>query len=130
MEKIREITTYKSYFSDYYTIQNAKLQAKIDFVLYILETQHFVPDTYVKHITGSNGIYEIRVSTGSNEYRVLFFFENGDLISGGKVVILGNGFLKKANRDYKKAVQLAEAIKEVYFEEKVENDINKDIDNI
>ncbi|MFN0204342.1 MAG: type II toxin-antitoxin system RelE/ParE family toxin [Bacteroidia bacterium] len=93
-----------------------KVQEKIDFILFILETQIFIPQKYVKHITGSEGIYEVRVSVGSNEHRILFFFEEGDLISGGKIIILGNAFVKKDNKDYKKAVVLAEKIKEEYFE--------------
>lgn len=133
MEKLREVKFYKSYFLEYYKAQSEKVQEKIDFILQVLETQHFVSDKYVKHITNSNGIYEIRISVGSNEYRILFFFESGDLISGGKIIVLGNGFMKKDTKDYKKAVQLAEAIKDAYFEEQAEKDKakaeNKDIDN-
>lgn len=132
MEKLREIKFYQSYFLEYYKAQSEKVQEKIDFILQVLETQHFVSDKYVKHITNSNGIYEIRISIGSNEYRILFFFESGDLISGGKIIVLGNGFMKKDTKDYKKAVQLAEAIKDAYFEEQAEKDKakaeNKDID--
>lgn len=104
MEKLREIKFYQSYFLEYYKAQSEKVQEKIDFILQVLETQHFVSDKYVKHITNSNGIYEIRISVGSNEYRILFFFESGDLISGGKIIVLGNGFMKKDTKDYKKAV--------------------------
>lgn len=133
MEKLREIKFYQSYFLEYYKAQSEKVQEKIDFILQVLETQHFVSDKYVKHITNSNSIYEIRISIGSNEYRILFFFESGDLISGGKIIVLGNGFMKKDTKDYKKAVQLAEAIKDAYFEEQAEKDKakaeNKNIDN-
>lgn len=83
-----------------------------------MATQHFVPIQYVKFIENSDGIYEIRVSVGSNEYRVLFFFETSSLIEGGKVVILGNGFIKKDKKDYKKAVAIAEQIKQKYLAEK------------
>ena len=53
-----------------------------------------------------------------NKYRILFFFEEGSLIEGGKIVILGNGFIKKDKKDYKKAVSKAEFIKKEYFDEK------------
>ena len=55
MDKIREIKIYQSYFTDYYALQNDKVKDKIKFVLYVLETQHFIPDTYVKHITKNYG---------------------------------------------------------------------------
>jgi hypothetical protein len=37
------------------------------------------------------------------------------LIEGGRIVILGNGFTKKDNKDYKKAVEIAEKIKINYL---------------
>jgi hypothetical protein len=71
----------------------------------------------VKYIENSEGIYEIRVSVRSDEYRILFFFESSSLIEGGNVVILGNGFIKKDKKDYRKAVSIAEKIKKEYLEE-------------
>ena len=71
----------------------------------------------MKFIENSDGIYEIRVSVRSDEYRILFFFESSSLIEGGNVVILGNGFIKKDKKDYRKAVSIAEKIKKEYLEE-------------
>ena len=117
MDKVREIIFYKNYFLEFYCTVDTKVQEKIDFVLDVLQTQKFVPQAYVKFIENSNSIYEIRISVRNNEYRILFFFEDSSLIEGGKVVILGNGFLKKDKKDYIKAVKKAELIKKEYFED-------------
>ncbi len=118
MDNIRQIVFHKTYFWEFYNSVNSKVQEKIDFVLEILATQHRVPTNHVKFIENSDGIYEIRVSVRTDEYRILFFFEEGSLIEGGKIVIIGNGFIKKDKKDYKKAVNKAEYIKKEYFDEK------------
>lgn len=71
-----------------------------------------VPEKYFKHISGSTGIYEIRVGVGSDIYRVFSFFDKGQL------VILLNGFQKKTQRTPKSEIELAEKLKEQYFDEK------------
>lgn len=117
MANLRQVKFFKQYFLDFYTSLNTRVQEKIDYLLDVLATQPFVPSKYVKYIENSDGIYELRISISTNEYRILFFFESGSLIDGGKVVILGNGFIKKDRKDYKKAVEKAEAIKRDYFKE-------------
>jgi hypothetical protein len=113
-QKLREVY-FTSFFMAFYEEQSQKVQEKFDFLIEILQTQPNIPQKYVKHISNSDGIYELRVSSQQNEYRVLFFFEEGSLIEGGKIVILGNGFIKKDNKDYKKAVEIAEEIKNEYL---------------
>ena len=117
MENIRTIIFYKSYFLDFYNAVGQKVQDKIEYILDILATQQIVPMKFIKYIENSDGIYELRVSAGSNEYRILCFFESGSLIEGGKVVVLGNSFLKKDKKDYKKALEKAQKIRTEYFEE-------------
>ncbi len=114
---MRELIFYKTYFRVFYDELDERARNKIDHTLLILETQPVVPQKFVKHIIGSAGIYEARTSVGSNEYRVLFFFESGSLIEGGKIVVVGNGFLKKSDRDYRRAIEVAEEIKSEYFAE-------------
>ncbi len=115
MEKNLRTVRFTPYFMEFYEAQKAKIQEKFDFLIEILQTQPTIPQKYVKHLTNSEGIYELRVSSLQKEYRVLFFFEAGSLIEGGRIVILGNSFIKKDNKDYKKAVELAEKIKSDYL---------------
>ena len=63
-------------------------------------------------MTGSSGLFEIRVEVGSNIYRVFSFFDEGSL------VVLINGFIKKTQKTPKSKIELAERIKKQYFDEK------------
>ncbi len=114
---MRTVVFYKNHFADFFETLTDRAKERLEYLLFVLETQPYIPTKYVKHISGSSGIYEIRATVGSNEYRVLFFFESGSLVEGGTVVILGNGFLKKSEKDYRRAVEKAEQIRIEYFEE-------------
>ena len=63
-------------------------------------------------MTGSSGLFEIRVEVGSNIYRVFSFFDEGSL------VVLINGFIKKTQKTPRSEIELAERIKKQYFDEK------------
>jgi len=80
--------------------------------LQLIATLDRVPEKYFKHITGSTGIYEVRVEVGLNIFRIFSFFDKGQL------VILVNGFQKKTQKTPKKEIELAEKIKKLYFDEK------------
>ncbi|MBP9883242.1 MAG: type II toxin-antitoxin system RelE/ParE family toxin [Chitinophagales bacterium] len=71
-----------------------------------------VPEKYFKHLTGTTGLYEIRVEAGSAIYRVFCFFDKGQLI------ILVNGFQKKTQKTPSNEIELAEKLKKQYFNEK------------
>jgi phage-related protein len=71
-----------------------------------------VPVKYFSHMTGTTGIFEVRVEVGTNIYRVFSFFDEGQLI------ILVNGFQKKSQKTPKKEIELAEKLKKQYFNEK------------
>jgi putative component of toxin-antitoxin plasmid stabilization module len=115
---IRKISFYKDYFLDFYEVQSQQTKTKIKFCLSMLEQQEKVPTKFVKHITNGEGLYELRIRVGSNQFRILFFFEEGDLISGGDIVILLNAFVKKKDGDLDKAVKFALKLKEEYFSKK------------
>ena len=71
-----------------------------------------VPETYLKHIENTQGLYEIRVQQGSNIFRVFCFFDEG------KLVVLANGFQKKSQKTPKKEIEMALKIKSEYENEK------------
>ena len=71
-----------------------------------------VPEKYFKHVTGSTGLFEIRVEAGSDIYRIFSFFDKGQLI------VLINGFQKKSQKTPKNEIELAEKLKKQYFDEK------------
>ena len=61
---------------------------------------------------GCDGVYEIRVSSGSNIFRIFCFFDRDQL------VILLNGFQKKTQKTPLKEIERALRIKKEYYEEK------------
>lgn len=89
-----------------------EVQKKFNWTLQLISTLDRVPEKYFKHMTGSTGIFEIRVEIGSDIYRVFSFFDKGHL------VVLVNGFQKKSQKTPKKEVELAEKLKKQYFYEK------------
>ena len=97
---------------DFFNDLKPEVKTKFNWTLQLIATQDRVPEKYFKHITGSNGIYEVRVEVGSDIYRVFGFFDKGRLI------ILVNGFQKKTNKTPKGELVLAEKLKKQYFDEK------------
>ena len=64
-----------------------------------------VPETYLKHLEGTEKLYEIRVQSGSDIFRIFCFFDEGNL------VVLVNGFQKKTQKTAKQEVVKALKIK-------------------
>lgn len=108
----RTVISYKSYFEDFLEKQNPKVKAKIAWTLKLIEEIHQVPETYLKHIEETDGLYEVRVQQGSDIFRVFSFFDEG------KLIILANGFQKKTQKTPKKEIMKALKIKKEYYENK------------
>ena len=70
---VREIIAYKYYFEDFLKDQPKKVQDKIFKIIEAIETLERVPSNYLKHIVGTNGLYEARIKLGSNIWRVFCF---------------------------------------------------------
>jgi len=104
----RQILAYKRYFLDFYEKQTSEVQKKIEWTLQLLRTIERVPKKYFDHITGTDGLYEIRVEYQGNIYRIFAFFDKGNLI------ILGNGFQKKTQKTPKSEIEKALKIKKEY----------------
>ena len=102
--KIRTAFYYKNYFFDFYNLQRPRVRNKILKTIKLIEDLRIVPDKFLKHITGTIGLYEIRVKVGSDIFRIFCFFDSDNLI------ILINGFQKKTQKtpdsEIKKALQL------------------------
>ena len=111
MEQIRELVFYRNYFRSFYDEQPIKVKQKIDFVLFMVTHAERIPVKFLKHIEGQEGLYEIRVEVGSNIYRVFCCFDRG------KVVVLFNGFQKKAQRAPRSEIALAVKLMKAYLSE-------------
>lgn len=109
---IREIRFYKNYFIDFYISLDSSAQEKIEYVFKVIRTVDRIPEKFLKHLEGADGLYEIRIKAGSNIYRVFCCFD------AGKVVILFNGFQKKSQRTPRKEITKAIKLKDEYFNNK------------
>ena len=109
--KIRTVTFYKDYFTEFFVKQREKVQDKITWTLELLEQLEKIPETYLKHIENTEGLYEIRVKQGSDIFRIFCFFDKG------KLIVLANGFQKKVQKTPKKEIDKALKIKKDYENE-------------
>ena len=108
----RHIIVYRRYFFDFYETLDEKSQRKIEWTLNLIRLVRQVPEKYFKHLSGTEGLYEIRVEVESNIYRIFSFFDSGN------IVVLGNGFQKKSKRIPEKELRKAHKIMNEYFNEK------------
>lgn len=109
--KQRTIIFYKDYFQKFFAKQKEKVKDKIIWTFDLIEELTKVPETYLKHIENTNGLYEIRVQIGSDIFRIFCFFDKGQL------VVIINGFQKKSQKTPKKEIEKAIKIKQEYEEE-------------
>lgn len=109
---IRQIIFYKHYFREFFDQQDEKVQEKIDFVLDLIANVERVPEKFLKHLTGTEGLYEVRVKSGNNIFRIFCFFDEG------KLVVLLHGFQKKTEKIPSKELERATGLKKEYFTEK------------
>lgn len=110
--KYRTIVAYKSYFEDFLLKQRQKVRDKISWTFILIEQIHIVSEKYLKHISGTDGLYEIRIQLGNDIFRIFCFFDEG------KLVVLANGFQKKTQKTPKQEIKRALKIMEEYYDEK------------
>jgi phage-related protein len=111
-EKVRTLYYFRNYFLEFYGELPEKVQKKFDYVLKLIEFVERVPKKFLKHIEGTKGLYEMRIESGSNIFRVFCCFDEGKLIA------LLNGFQKKSQKTPLNEIEKAETLMETYFDEK------------
>lgn len=111
-QKYRTIIFYKDYFQDFFLKQRDKVKDKIIWTFDLIEEIQRVPESYLKHIENTDGLYEIRIQSGNDIFRIFCFFDQGQL------VVLANGFQKKTQKTPKQEIEKALKIMEEYENEK------------
>ena len=106
------LITFKDYFEAFLKKQRQKVREKIFWTFLLIEEVQQVPETYLKHLEGTDGLYEIRIQLASDIFRIFCFFDEG------KLVVLANGFQKKTQKTPKQEITKALKIKEEYYESK------------
>lgn len=107
----REVVFYKNYFLDFYSSLSGKARLKVDWTLQLIETTERVPLKFLKSMTGTEGLYEIRVLFGKDALRIFCFFDEG------KLVVLINGFVKKSKKTPRQELKRAKRLRKQYYDE-------------
>ena len=110
--KYRTVIFYKDYFEKFFVKQKEKVKDKIVWTFELIEELERIPETYLKHLQNTEGLYEIRVQLGRDTFRIFCFFDEG------KLVVTINGFQKKSQKTPRKEIVKAEKLKKQYFDEK------------
>lgn len=71
-----------------------------------------VPEKFLKHLEGTEGLYEIRVEFQSNIFRIFCCFDEG------RLVVLFNGFQKNTQKTPKNELEKAERLMKEYYQTK------------
>ena len=109
MIRERQIIFHEHYFQEFYLEVNDNVKEKIGFVFRVIKTVNQIPEKFLKHIEGTEGLFEIRVKVRTNIYRIFCCFDKGDL------VVLFNAFQKKTEKTPKQEIELALKLKNEYF---------------
>ena len=114
---MREIIFYRTYTNECPIEQfldglNSKQAQKVTWVLQLVEELELVPATYLKKLTNTDDLWEIRIQQGNNIFRLLGFFDAVNF------VVLTNGFQKKTQKTPKAEILLSEQRKKDYLTRK------------
>lgn len=108
----RGVGIYKDFFTDFYKKQPLVVRKKIDWTILLIQTMKIVPEKYLKHLTNTDGLWEIKISAGNGIFRIFCFFDDGNFI------ILLTGFQKKTQKTPRNEIKRAEKLKIEYYEKK------------
>jgi len=111
---VREIHFYRTEtgkcpVEEFFDTLSDKQVEKVLWVLRIIRDIDFVPREYLKKLVNTDDIWEIRVKSGSNIFRVLGF------IHKSKIIILTNGFMKKTQKTPSKEIKIAQDRKKIIW---------------
>ncbi len=95
---------------------SGKQAQKVLWVLRLIQDLDSVPSKYLKKLVNTDDIWEVRVQSGNNTFRLLGFFDNNNLI------ILTNGFAKKTQKTPSQEIDLAEKRKKDYLSRRQNNE--------
>ena len=110
--KVRKLVFYKDYYDVFIKNQRPRVQAKIFWTIILIENVEKVPSKYLKYIIGSDGVFEIRILTRNDIFRIFCFFNKQNEL------VLINGFQKKTQKTPQNEIDKALKIKHDYENEK------------
>ena len=114
-EYVRRVIVFEDHFKEFRKTLERDALKKLYQVLTLIMMVEVIPVKFLKAIEGRKGLYEIRMEHSGNIYRIFCCFDEGNL------VILFNGFQKKAHKTPHEQLDKAEALMKKYFEMKRQN---------
>lgn len=106
----RRVKAYKDYFLKFINSLNDSQSRKVFYVIDMLKSQERLSEKFVKHL--EDGIYELRAEYAGDIFRVLFIFDEG------QIILLFNGFHKKTQKTPRKEIDLAKKLRREYYDDK------------
>jgi len=82
-----------------------RVQNKFKYLLEVLEEHNIIHSSFVEKLTNTK-YYELKIKA-ENQIRIIIFTIDSENFNEANQIILLNGFLKRTNKDYKKAVKIA-----------------------
>ena len=110
---VRQIVFFGPYFDKFYLAQPQNVRTKIQYVFDLVRTEARVPEKFFKHLTDTDGLYEMRVEVSGSIYRIFCFFD------AGKLVVVTSAFQKKTPATPKAELERAARLKRDYFQLKL-----------
>ena len=99
--------------TDFLDSLSGKQVQKVAWVLQLIEELDVIPTTYLKKLTNTDDIWEVRVLISGNIFRLLGFFD------GDNPVVLTHGFQKKTQKTPAKEIKIAEKRRKDYLLRKI-----------
>jgi phage-related protein len=111
---VREISFYRNQSDDcpiehFLDSLSGKQAQRVTWVLRLIEELDIVPAQYLKKLDGTDDLWEVRVQIGGTAIRLLGF------LTGGRALVLTNGFTKKTRKTPAQEIALAEKRKFDYL---------------
>ena len=85
---------------------SVRVQNKFKYLLQILEEHKIIHTSFVEKLINSK-YYELKIKA-ENQIRIIIFTIDNENFNESNQIILLNGFLKRTNRDYIKAIKIAD----------------------
>ena len=85
-----------------------RVKRKFKYLLEVMEEHKIIHTSIVEKLTNTK-YYELKIKAENQIRVILFAIDNVNFNEASQIILL-NGFLKRTNRDYKKAVKIADKL--------------------
>ncbi len=108
----RTFVYWGDYFEDFMRKIDPDVREKVFWIMRVIQSSDRIPSKYFKHLSGTDGLFEMRIEWEGSIFRIFCFFEPNYQI------VLCNGFIKKTNKTPQGEIQKAIKIMKEYYEAK------------